>query len=97
MTSILLPQDHVSHLYSATDIANTLNVATDIEGNDAIDAGMDATLLPCASALEGEGEYEVPYNLLGRGGAGLFCTSAGRSSTDGGGGINSPFSLGVSI
>ena len=69
VSSILLPQDHVSHLYSAADIANALNVAADVDGNDAINAGVDVTLLLRAFAHEGEGDYEVSYNLLGRGGS----------------------------
>ena len=68
VASILLPQDHVSHLYRPTDIANALNVAADVDGNDAINAGVDAMLLLRAFAYEGEGDYEVPYNLLSHGG-----------------------------
>ena len=45
VASILLPQDHVSRLYSAADISNALNIAADVDGNDAINAGVDATLL----------------------------------------------------
>ena len=56
VASILLPQDHVSHLYSAADIANALNVAADVDGNDAINAGVDTTLLLCAFIYEGEGD-----------------------------------------
>ena len=51
---ILLPQDHVSHLYSAADIANALNVAVDVDGNDTINAGVDVTLLLCAFSHEGD-------------------------------------------
>ena len=36
VASILLPQDHVSRLYSATDIASALNVIADVDSNDAI-------------------------------------------------------------
>ena len=50
---ILLPQDHVSRLYSAVDISNALNIATDVDGNDAINAGVDATLLLRAFVYEG--------------------------------------------
>ena len=66
---IKLPQDHASRLYSAADILNALNIAADVDGNDAINAGVDATLLLCAFIYEGEREYEVPYNLLGHGGS----------------------------
>ena len=45
VASILLPQDHVSRLYSAADISNTLNIAVGVDGNDVINAGVDATLL----------------------------------------------------
>ena len=40
VASILLPWDRGSHLYSAADIANALNVAADVDGNDAINAGV---------------------------------------------------------
>ena len=43
VASILLPHDHVSSLYSAADIANALNVAAGVDGNDAINAGIDAS------------------------------------------------------
>ena len=66
VASILLSQDHVSRLYNAADISNALNIAA---GNDVINAGVDATLLLRAFVYEGEGEYEVPYNLLGHGGS----------------------------
>ena len=69
VASILLPQDPVSRLYNATDIANAINVAADVDGNDAIDAGVDTTLLLRAFAYEREGDYEAPYNLLGHGGS----------------------------
>ena len=66
VASILLPQDHVSHLYSAADIANALNVAADVDGNDAINAGVDVTLLLRAFANEGGDDYFLPCNVLGR-------------------------------
>ena len=69
VASILLPQDHVSRLYSATDIANALYVAANVNGNNVINAVVDATLLLRAFAYEGDGDYEVPYNLLGHGGS----------------------------
>ena len=67
---ILLPKDHVNYLYSAVGIANALNVAADVDGNDAINAGIDVTLLLRAFSHEGEADYEVPYfyNLFSRGG-----------------------------
>ena len=34
VASILLPQDHISRLYSAADIANALNFAADVDGNN---------------------------------------------------------------
>ena len=69
VASILLPQDHVSRLYSPADIASALNIAADVDGNDTINAGVDAMLLLRAFVYEGEGDYEVPYNLLGHWGS----------------------------
>ena len=62
----------VSCLYSAADIASALNVAADVDDNDAINAGVDTALLLCAFVYEGEGDYEVPYNLLAHGGGFLL-------------------------
>ena len=66
---ILLPKDHVNYLYSAVGIANALNVAADVDGNDAINAVVDVTLLFRAFSHEEEGDYEVPCNLLDRWGS----------------------------
>ena len=70
VASILLLQDHVSRIYSAADISNVLNNAAYVDGNDVINAGVDATLLLRVFVYyEGGEEYTVPYNLLDHGGS----------------------------
>ena len=45
------------------------NIAADVDGNDAINAVVDVTLLFRAFSHEEEGDYEVPCNLLDRWGS----------------------------
>ena len=54
---------------SAREIANALNVEADFDGNNAINADVDATHLLQAFANEGGGDYELPYSVLGREGS----------------------------
>ena len=95
--SEVLPWDNVSHLYRAENIANALNVATNVCGNDATNADVDATLFLCAFAHEGERDYKVPYNLLGRGESRSILYVRREIKHGRKWGINSSFPSGVSI
>ena len=69
VASILHHHLHIGNLYSAGEIANALNIEADVDGNDAINAGVDVTLLLRAFANEGGDDYELPYSVLGREGS----------------------------
>ena len=43
VVSLLRPRHHFSNLYTATDIAEALNVAANVNGNPTIDRGVDAS------------------------------------------------------
>ena len=45
VASILCHHLHIGNLYSAEEIANTSNIEVGVTGNDAINAGVDVTLL----------------------------------------------------
>jgi hypothetical protein len=69
VASILSHYLHVGNLYDAGEIANALNIEADVAGNDAINAGVDVTLLLRAFANEGGDDYFLPCNVLGREGS----------------------------
>ena len=56
VVSLLRPRHHFSNLYTATDIAEALNVAANVSGNPAIDRGVDASLVLRAFAFDGMDE-----------------------------------------
>ena len=56
VVSLLCPQHHFSNLCTATDIAEALNVAANVNGNPAIDRGIDVSLVVRALAFDGMDE-----------------------------------------
>ena len=56
VVSLLRPRHHFSNLYTATDIAEALDVAANVSGNPAIDRGVDASLVLRAFAFDGMDE-----------------------------------------
>ena len=56
VVSLLRPRHHFSNLYTATDIAEALNVAANVSGNPAIDRDVDASLVLRAFAFDGMDE-----------------------------------------
>ena len=69
VASLLYHYCHIGNLYSAGNIANALNNAADVDGDNAINSSVDTTLLVRAFANEGAHEYDLRYsNVLSRDG-----------------------------